>query len=171
VIAREHLDGARSWGIVSTFGALGAILGALASVRIRPARPLSFGFGATMLLAVPIATLAGPLPTYAIAASWFLGMGAIALGNTYWETTLQRRIPASVFARVRSYDILVSFAFMPLGFIAFPLIARSAGTTRTLLVAAGVCAATNLLVALAPGVREVTDGELPVVRVDATLAA
>ena len=42
-------------------------------------------------------------------------MGSIALANTWWETTLQRRIPTAVFARVRSYDILVSFVFMPSG--------------------------------------------------------
>ncbi len=169
VIAREHLGGARSWGIVSTCGALGAILGSLATVRIHPPRPLSFGFAATMLLAVPIATLARPLPTYVIAASWFLGMASIALSNIYWETTLMRRIPEAVFARVRSYDILVSFVFMPIGFIAFPLIAKAVGTEQTLLAAAAVCALTNLAVALAPGVRAVTE-DLPIVRVEARAA-
>jgi hypothetical protein len=84
-------------------------------------------------VAVPIASLAGPLPVAAIAGAWGLGMASIALSNTYWETNLQRRIPRGVFARVRSYDILVSFVFMPLGFITFPLIARSLGDTRTLL--------------------------------------
>ena len=62
-----------------------------------------------------------------------------------------------MFARVRSYDILVSFVFMPLGFIAFPLIARSLGDARTLLVAAIVAAGTSLAVALRPGVRAITD--------------
>jgi len=60
-----------------------------------------------------------------------------------------------VFARVRSYDILVSFVFMPLGFVAFPLIARSLGDARTLLVAAIVAAGTSLAVALRPGVRAI----------------
>ena len=36
VIFRDHFDGARDWGIVSTCGAVGAILGGLASVRLRP---------------------------------------------------------------------------------------------------------------------------------------
>jgi hypothetical protein len=170
VIAREHLDGARTWGIVSTCGALGAILGSLVSVRIHPPRPLSFGFAVCMLLAVPIASLARPLPSYAIAASWFLGMGSIALSNTYWETALQRDIPAGVYARVRSYDLLVSFVFMPIGFIAFPLIARAVGNERTLLAAAGVCAITNLVVALTPGVREVTHDGARAVRPEVAAA-
>jgi Transmembrane secretion effector len=157
VIAREQLGGARDWAIVSTFGAFGAILGGLLSVRLHPRRPLSFGFAASALVAVPIASLAGPLPVAAIAAAWGLGMASIALSDTYWETNLQRRIPRGVFARVRSYDILVSFVFMPLGFVAFPLIARSLGEARTLLVAAIVAAGTSLAVALRPGVRAITD--------------
>jgi MFS family permease len=157
VIFKEHLGGARNWGIVSTCGAVGAVVGSLLSVRVRPRRPLTFGFAITMLLGIPIAALAQPMPVAVIAAGWFLGMGAIALSNIYWETNLQRRIPAAVFARVRSYDILVSFVFMPLGFVAFPLIARVVGTEQTLLAASIVCAATGLTVAFLPGVRAVTE--------------
>jgi hypothetical protein len=108
-----------------------------------------------MLIGVPIAALAGPLPALVIAAAWAVGMGSVALSNTWWETTLQRDIPASVYARVRSYDILVSFIFMPLGFVCFPLIASSVGSEWTLLAAAVVSAATNLVVACVPGVHAV----------------
>lgn len=153
----DHFDGAREWGIVLACGAVGGILGGLASVRFHPRHPLSAGFFACMLIAVPIAALAGPLPVAAIAASWTLGLGAVALCNTWWETTLQRDIPESVYARVRSYDILVSFVFMPLGFVVFPLLARGLGYERTLLAAAVVTAATNLAVAFLPGVHAVTE--------------
>jgi MFS family permease len=156
-IFRDHLGGARNWGIVSACGAIGGILGALASVRLRPHRPLTFGFAATVLVGVPIAALAPPLPALAIAAAWGVGMGAVGLSNTYWDTTLMRRIPASIFARVRSYEILVSFVFMPIGFLAFPLIAKALGVETTLFVAAGIAAATSLAVALLPAVRAVTD--------------
>ena len=157
VIARDDLGGARDWAIVSTCGAFGAIVGGLTSVRLHPHRPLSFGFAASALVGLPIAALAGPLPVAALAAAWAIGMASIALSNTYWETNLQRRIPRGVFARVRSYDILVSFVFMPLGFIVFPLIARSLGNARTLLAAAIIAAVTSLAVALRPGVRAITD--------------
>ena len=153
----EHFDGAREWGIVSACGAIGGILGGLASVRFRPTHPLSAGFFASMLIGVPIAALAGPLPVVAIAASWTLGLGAVALCNTWWETTLQRDIPESVYARVRSYDILVSFVFMPLGFLVFPLLARVWGYEETLLAAALVIAVTNLVVGFVPGVHAVTE--------------
>ena len=158
-----HFDGARDWGIVSACGAVGAIAGALVSARLRPVRPLTACFLVCVLLAVPIAALAKPLPLLVVAAGWLLGSGAIALGNTWWETTLQRRIPQSVYARVRSYDILVSFVFMPLGFVVFPLVARWIGFAATLLVAASAVALSNFVVAFAPGVESVRDEPLELV--------
>ena len=81
VIFKEHLGGAGELGVVSTCGALGAILGALSSTTLHPQRPLTFGFTVSVLLGAPIAALAGPLSVSAIAAAWFLGMGSIALSN------------------------------------------------------------------------------------------
>jgi MFS family permease len=153
----RHDDGAQDWGLISACGGIGGIVGALVSARLRPRHPLSAGFAASVLISLPIAALAASMPYAAIAAGWAIGAGAIALGNTWWETTLQRDIPQNVYARVRSYDILVSFVFMPLGFAIFPLIARVIGDETTLLVAACVAAVTNLTVALAPGVHTVTE--------------
>jgi MFS family permease len=85
-------------------------------------------------------------------------MGSIALGNTWWETTLQRLIPEHVYSRVRSYDILVSFVFMPVGMIAFGPISDWIGLEHTLLAAAVIAAVTNLAVAFTPAVRAVTSG-------------
>jgi len=152
-----HFDGPRDWGFVSATGAFGAIVGALVSVRLRPRHPLSACFIVSVLLSLPIAALAGPLPVAVIALAWGVGAGAIALGNTWWETALQRDIPESVYARVRSYDVLVSFVFMPLGFLVFPLIGRWAGYGETLLAAGCVAALTNVVVAFLPGVHAVTE--------------
>jgi MFS family permease len=143
------------WGIVSACGSLGAIAGALTSVKLAPRHPLHTAFVASTLVAVPIAALAGPLPFPAIAVAWGFAMGAGALANTLWETALQRLIPAHVYSRVRSYDILVSFVFMPVGMIAFGPIAAAVGDEWTLLGAAALAALTNIAVAFAPGVRGV----------------
>jgi MFS family permease len=160
VVFLHHFDHAKGyWGIVSACGAVGGIVGAIASVRFAPYRPLYAGFVASTLIAVPIATLARPLPFPVIAAAWGCGMGAIALSNTYWETSLQRLIPAHVYSRVRSYDILVSFVFMPVGMIAFGPIGDSLGYEWTLLAAALLVAVTNIAVAFTPGVRSVTADE------------
>jgi hypothetical protein len=127
-------------------------------VKIAPRHPLYSGFVTSTLIAVPIAALAGPLPVPAIAVCWGFGMGSVAISNTWWETTLQRLIPEHVYSRVRSYDILVSFVFMPAGMIAFGPIAAALGEEWTLLGAALVAAVANIAVAFTPAVRRVTDG-------------
>ena len=162
IVFLRHFDHAKGyWGLVSACGAIGGIAGALASVRLAPKRPLYTGFVASILIAAPIATLAGPLPFPAIAAAWGFGTASIALSNTLWDTTLQRLIPAQLYSRVRSYDILVSFVFMPVGMIAFGPIGDSLGFEWTLLAAALLVAVTNIAVAVAPGVRAVTSEEPP----------
>ena len=155
VIFNHHPGGPREWGIVMACGAIGAILGSLAGVRFRPKRPLTACFIASTLIGVPIASLCGPLPVPAIAAAWLVGSGAIVFANIFWETTLQRNIPERVFARVRSYDILVSFVFMPIGMIAFGPIAQAVGFTPTLLGAAAIAVVTNVVIAVVPGVHAV----------------
>lgn len=144
------------WGLVSACGSVGAIVGAFASVKLAPRRPLYGAFVGSTLVAIPIAALARPLPWEAVAFAWGVGMGSIALANTWWETALQRLIPAHVYARVRSYDVLVSFVFMPVGMIAFGPIADAVGYERTLLAAAVATAVTNIGVAFVPAVRGVT---------------
>jgi MFS family permease len=151
----------KCWGLVSACGSVGAIVGAFASVKLAPRHPLYGAFVATTLVAVPIAARARPLPWEAIAVGWGFGMGAIALGNTWWETTLQRSIPEHVFSRVRSYDILVSFVFMPVGMVVLGPIADAVGFERTLLAAAVVTAVTNVAVAFTPAVRAVTAAPAP----------
>jgi MFS family permease len=146
----------RDWGLVSACGSVGAIVGAFASVKLAPRHPLYGAFVASTLVAVPIAALARPLPWEAVAAGWGFGMGAIALANTWWETTLQRLIPEHVFSRVRSYDILVSFVFMPVGMLVFGPIADALGFERTLLAAAAIVAVTCVAVAFTPEVRAVS---------------
>jgi MFS family permease len=158
----------RAWGVVSACGSVGAIVGAFASVKLAPRHPLYGAFISSTLIAIPIAALAEPLPWEAIAVAWGFGMGSIALSNTWWETTLQRLIPEHVYSRVRSYDILVSFVFMPIGMIAFGPISDGIGLEHTRLAAAVLAAATNVAVAFTPAVRSVTSApETPA----ATLAA
>jgi MFS family permease len=155
IIFREHFS-ASTWGIVSATAAAGGLAGSLLAVRLKPRRPLSTAFSVSMLLAAPLAALAGPLPVAVIAVGTALGFSSIALANTWWETVLQQRIPQHVYSRVRSYDLLVSFVFMPVGLATFPLVAQWLGYEETLLVAAAGTAVANLLVALTPSVHEQT---------------
>ena len=165
LVYTSHFDGARDWGITSACGSVGAIAGAIVSARIAPRRPLYAAFVVSTLVALPVAALANPLPLALVAAAWGIGMGSVALANTWWETTLQRQIPEQVFSRVRSYDILVSFVFMPFGMITFGPIADAVGFRPTLFGAAAAVLVTNLAVAFVPAVRAVLDGAPPEIEV------
>jgi MFS family permease len=151
----------KTWGVVSACGSVGAIVGAFASVKLAPRHPLYGAFISSTMIAIPIAALAEPIAWEAIAVGWGFAMGSVALANTWWETTLQRLIPEHVYSRVRSYDILVSFVFMPIGMIAFGPISDGIGLEHTLLAAAVLAAATNVAVAFTPAVRAVTRAEAP----------
>jgi MFS family permease len=157
VVARDELGGAREWGWIAAGGAVGAVAGGALALRLRPRRPLSAGFSAWMLCALPLLALAPPLPALAIAGGYAIGLAGISFGQALWQTTLQERIPAEVLSRVSSYDWLVSFVFMPIGFIAFGPLAEEIGIGTTLVAAGLVLAATNLTVALLPPVRAIAN--------------
>ena len=157
VVARDELGGARQWGVIAMGGAIGALAGATVALRVHPRRPLAVGFAGWILCGLPLLALAPPLPTLAVAAAEGIGLAGISFGTALWQTTLQRRIPQDVLARVSSFDWVVSLGFMPIGFVAFGPLAQAIGTATTLVVAGIVIAAANLLVALAPPVRGVED--------------
>lgn len=156
VVARNELGGARDWGLISTGGAIGALLGGAFALRLRPSHPLFAGFTAWALCAIPLFMLAPPLPVAAIAAGYAVGLGGISFGSSLWETTLQSQIPREVLSRVSSYDWLVSLVFMPVGFVLLGPLADAVGVSTTLIGAGAVIAVVNLAVAAVPGVRRVT---------------
>ena len=155
IVARDDLGGARQWGVIGTGGALGAVAGGAVALRMRPARPLVAAFGAWTLCALPLLALAPPLPTAIVAAAYGAGLAGISFGTALWQTTLQAGIPEDVLARVSSYDWLVSFVFMPVGFVTLGPLADAVGVGPVFVVAGSVLALTNALVAAAPAVRAV----------------
>jgi MFS family permease len=155
VVARDHLGGAREWGVIATGGAIGAVIGGACSLRVRPRRPLTAGFVAWTLCALPLFALAPPLPALVVALAYGAGLAGIAFGNALWQTTLQAGIPRDVLSRVSSYDWLTSFVFMPIGFVSFGPIAKGIGIGTTLVAAGIVLAIANLAVALLPPVRSI----------------
>jgi MFS family permease len=163
VIAKADLGGAGAWGTIVAIGGVGAIVGSLISMRIRPRRPLV----ACTLAAVP---LAGQLLVLAVAPSfWLLSVAsfcagaAIAVHLTLWFTLFQREIPENVRSRVSSYDVLGSFVLMPIGFAIVGPIADAIGVTETLWLSLGVMLTTWAIILSLPSVwairSPVADGQ------------
>jgi len=137
LISKEHYAGVRTWAIVASSFGVGAILGGLIALRLRPWRPLLV----SCLAAVPVALQpfgwALELPvTVLVAISVVAGVG-IAIHLALWFTVFQRNVPEAALSRVSSYDALGSFVLVPLGAAIAGPIASAVGVEETL-IATGV---------------------------------
>jgi MFS family permease len=160
-VAARSLGGAPAWGAIGACGGVGAVLGNVAALRLRPSRPLLVACLAVGLCAVEPALLARPFPTAAIALGAAAGFGAVTFSNTLWFTALQERVPARALSRVSSYDWLGSLVLQPAGYALAAPAATAIGVSATLLVGAGVQASICVAIALTPAVRRVGVGEHP----------
>ena len=106
------------------------------------------------VLAVPLALLAmrAPVPLLALAA---VASGAsMMLGNTVWESTLQRHIPAESLSRVSAYDWFGSLAFRPIGMAIWGPISVAVGISASLWAAFALFLATTLPLLAVRDIRE-----------------
>ena len=156
VIALRRLGGAESWGIVSAAMAVGAAAGGILVLRVRPQRPLIAGNLALVPGAALMLALAFGGGIAVVTAAAFVAFAGMAFLNGMWQTTVQRRIPQDVMARVSSYDYLLSFATSPAGLaIAGPL-ALLLGSADVLVAAAALIAVPSSLICLSASVRRIS---------------
>jgi predicted MFS family arabinose efflux permease len=160
-VAHHELGGAAAWGAIGTCGAAGAVLGNVLAFHVRPRRPLFTGCLVVSLYALAPALLARAFPTAAICVAAAIGFAAVGFSDTLWFTALQERIPPQALSRVSSYDWLGSLVLQPVGYVLAGPIAATIGVSATLLVGAGVQAASSVGIALTPAVRGLRAKESP----------
>ncbi|MFB7363582.1 MFS transporter, partial [Streptomyces hydrogenans] len=90
---------------------------------------------------------------WAVVAAYGLAQGGLGFLTPVWDTVVQRAVPEQVLARVVSYDSLLSFAAMPVGYTLAPLAADAWGPGVPLVTAAVLVGGCCLATALVPGVR------------------
>jgi MFS family permease len=161
-IADERLGGAGPWAVILTAGGIGAVVGGVVAIRVRPRRPLV----ACTLAAVPISlqtlSLALSAPTTVIAAAAFVGGAGIAVHLTLWFTVFQQQVPERAQSRVASYDTLGSFVLMPLGMALVGPLADTIGIVETLWLALGVMWSSWAAILTLPSVWAIRrDGGVP----------
>lgn len=172
LIVDEELSGASSWAIAMTGGSIGGIVGGVLALRFKPAYPLRWSFGLIAFTAVQLLGLIPPLPAVGLGVLALLTVASIQLSVTFWNTTLQQRIPERVLSRVVAYDWLVSLVFMPLGYVAAAPLADAIGTDATLLGLAALSASACIGILLVPSVRNMRRPEAePVERDEAESGA
>jgi hypothetical protein len=153
VIARDHLGGARSWGLILAAEAAGAVLGATIMVRYRPARLVLAASLAVPVLALPLLALAVPLSVPVIAAAALVAGVAVEVFEVNWVTAMQQQIPPALLSRVSAYDILGSIGLSPVGTILAGPLAIAIGMTAVLAGGGGIIVASTLAVLCVPEVR------------------
>jgi MFS family permease len=159
--AQRHYAGATTWALVAATSGVGAVLGDVISLRIRPKRPMVvanlFSMCAVPLL-VALAFLA-PTPVL-VACALAFGIG-FSVPDTLWFTALQQHVPENLMARVSSFDWMGSTALRPIGLAVVAPIAAVAGPAVVLLTAAGVTLAALVGVTVTPSVRGVRSAVAP----------
>ena len=152
VVAKADLGGARAWGAILAAQGVGAVVGGLVMLRLRPPRPLLTATLALFPYAVPMCLLAVRAPVVAVAAGSFAAGWGLSMFSVLWDTTMQREIPPAVLSRVSAYDWFGSVAFLPLGYAITGPLAGWLTITGTLWAAAGWTVVTTSLVLAVPSV-------------------
>jgi MFS family permease len=154
VVVKQHFGGARDWGLLLTFGAIGGLVGSAFALRFRPERPLLVAYTIVFTLPLQLVAMALPLPLIALFVGTALVFWSITLGNAYWVTMEQQHVPAAVISRVDSLAWIASLVVFPIGLVIAGPVASQIGVRNTLLGAA-VLAAVGLTGALS--VRDVRE--------------
>ena len=152
-VAERHLGGAAAWGLILAAEAVGMIIAGLLALRFRPQRPLLVATLAVLTMAPLLALLGLAAPLLLILpAALAAGLG-LELYGVFWDTTLQQHIPEEKLSRVSSYDVLGSFALIPIGVATMGPIAGAIGVEETLLGAAVVVVVATIAVVCVGDVR------------------
>jgi MFS family permease len=153
VVAERSLGGAAAWGTVLAAMGVGALLGGLIALRVRPRRPLVLAALAYGLFVLPLACLAAELPVGLLACGALFGGVAMMLGNAVFESTLMREVPPEWISRVSAYDWFGSLAFQPVGLAIWGPIAGGIGIAPALWTASGLVLASMLALLAVPSTR------------------
>lgn len=155
-IADTSLGGASAWATILAAAGIGAVVGDVASIKVKPERPLKMAY-LSMLLAIPLLlALAFTPPVSLIAATAFLWGISMTFFNTIWFTTLQERVPDESISRVSSYDWVGSTALRPLGFALIAPVGKAVGFPETLIGIAVIVTFVELATAFTPSVAGIT---------------
>jgi MFS family permease len=148
-IARRVYGSAGIFGVLECVGGAGAVCGALAALRWRPARPLRTGLLLVLAWPLQAAAFALDAPLELVVLCSFATGLSFSLYITWWETALVHHIPAHSLSRVSAYDWMGSLALLPLGYLLAGTLAGAFGS-RTVLEVGSALGVLLLVAALLP---------------------
>jgi len=116
-LAQSELGGVGAWSLMVAAVGAGSVVGSVASLRARAARPAA---AVAVLLAIAgsePAALASGLRLPVIAAFCFVAGMAMAMAGVTWISMLQHHVPAGSLSRVNSIDDFMTFLLLPVGYL------------------------------------------------------
>jgi len=153
VVADEHLGGAAAWGAVLAAESIGYVLCGFLMLRWRVRRMLRAATLAMFGTPIVLVALAIPAQLAAVIVAAFATGVCIEIFGVLWDTSMQQEIPREKLSRLYSYDMLGSWALMPLGYIAAGPVSEAIGVTETFVVATVLIVVATALVLLSHDVR------------------
>ncbi|GAA1855375.1 MFS transporter [Asanoa iriomotensis] len=165
LIAVHRAGGEAVWVAVTQAGAIGILAGSVLATRvgatgrfgINPRRPVLWANLALSAFSVPLLLFAVPASAPWLVAGYGLSMAGLGFLNPVWVSVVQQHVAPDRLARVNSWDMLISYSAMPLGYALAPLAATQFGGEAVPLVIAAILVAVSTAgTAVVPGVRNLT---------------
>jgi MFS family permease len=133
VVAREQYHHLSVYGVVEAAFGLGTIMGSLIGIGWRPRYPLRLAMVAMLPWPVSSILFAAGLTLFVVVPVTVIGGVGLALFDVWWLTALAERIPPEKLSRVTSYDWMVSYALLPLGYVLAGPLAGALGAVEVLI--------------------------------------
>lgn len=143
-----------AYGLVSSAGGVGALLGAVLLGRQRQLRRrglIAYGGVALAVIATLGYVFVAWLPGLLL-LSGLTGLGIMAFGLV-WEGSMQELVPEEAYGRASSLDMFGSFALLPLGNLLTGWLAARNGGISTIFWEGSVMLAITLLALSVPAIR------------------
>lgn len=149
--------GAQAWGVIRASEPLGGLLGALIGARWRPNRTILTAAALPIAVSLPMFALGSGASWQLIALVATVPGVSQAVYYVLWTTALQNSFPAEVLVRVNSWNMVASYALMPIAMLVSGPLAAMAGAQHVVIGAGAVVlaatATTLLTLAAAPRTR------------------
>lgn len=154
VATRVPALGEAGWGLSLSAEALGMVVMTLLMLRVTFRHPLKAGMLAIGVLGIPMLMLGLDPATAPLVVAMFVAGAGTEIFGVGWSTALHEHIPEAALSRVSSYDALGSFVAMPIGTLAYGVLADHFDVSTVLVVSAVVYVAIALGTLLARSVRD-----------------
>jgi len=132
VMAQHYLGGARIWGIVMGSQAAGSVLTGLLLIGRRPSRPLLVSVLGLIAVPLPCLLLALHASAPAVCAMAVTAGAGLAVFGAFWDTTMQRLVPAEMLSRVTALTLTGSYSLGAFGLAAVGPAAQAFGAVHVL---------------------------------------